>query len=113
MTTETRPLHLFETGCGEDWILAYDKADALAQITDWSGEDFAEESGVEQIPDDQPWSMYLRPGELSDPVAQHPEATVVLLDGALAGDGFTHRVTAPAWVWCAFGVRGPIASSNY
>lgn len=106
-------LHIFETGSGEDWLLAYDEKGAIALNAEMIGEEEASEEGVTQIDDEKEWSMLWDPKGLPEGFASLPEVTIEVLEGGPCGDGWTHRVSAPARVWASNFERGPLASENY
>jgi hypothetical protein len=106
-------MHLYETGSGEDWYLARSYDDAMALLAEHIGVEYANEEGVKQIDDNALWSMLSGLDSLPDALRRHEDVSIDLLVDGPVGDGWTHRVTAPARVWAAHFPRGPIASVNF
>ena len=110
--SDDKKLHIFESGSGEDWFLAYDEEDAIALNAEMIGETEAREEGMSQIPDAKVFVMSFREEDVPQALRDHAEARVTPLE-KMEGGGWTHRVWAPAWAWAGCQPRGFLASRNY
>lgn len=106
-------MHIYAHPSGEDWFVAADADSARREAREAGYED--DDGEMTQVPDGHPFSVMWDLGNPCKEVAAFVALAGVSVDqlDRVTGDGWTHRITAPACMWAAHFGPGLLSSANY